>query len=161
MACVRLPWMTIPAARISAAKLRRGVPSDSCFLCFLGGVRLRSINFRGGGLKVRSIGCCPRRRHTTIIVGQNPEPAAAFPRPFDGDELHLLSGISDLSFAESALCASLYNQGCRRRPVRQNVLQKDFWVFPPAWGLFDRHFSWRRSPCIATKPHCSVVVPTR
>ena len=94
---------------------------------------------------MRGIGCCPRRRHTTIIVGQNPKPAAAFPRPFDGDELHLLSGISDLSFAKSALCASLYNQGCRRRPVRQNVLQKDFCFFSPARRLFGRPFGrWGR-----------------
>ena len=60
---------------------------------------------------------------------ERPEPAPVHPWPFEGNELHLLPGVSDLSLGEPALCASLYNQGCRRRPVRQNVLQKDFWVF--------------------------------
>ena len=44
---------------------------------------------------------------------QNQPPS--FPRPFDGDELHLLSGIGDLSFGKSALRAAFYDQGCRRR----------------------------------------------
>ena len=37
---------------------------------------------------------------TTIVVGQNPEPAAGLPGPLMATKVHLLSGISDLSFAE-------------------------------------------------------------
>jgi hypothetical protein len=60
------------------------------------------------------------------------------------NNLHLPHGIADLYFGEPALSAAYFDEGCRRRPVRQNVLQKDFWVFSPA-RLFIRHFG-RRSP---------------
>ena len=129
-----------------AAKLQRGVPTNSCFLCFLQARAGCPINFRGGGLKVRSIGCCLLCRDTPIIVGQHPKPAAAvFSGLFEGNEFHLLPGVSDLSLGEPALRAPLYDQVCRRRPVRQNVLQEYFWVFSPARRLSDHPFG-RRSP---------------
>ena len=92
------------------------------------------VNCRGGGSKVCGIRRCPLRRDTPIVVGENPKPAAVLSWPFEGNKLHLLPGVSDLSLGESVLCASLYDQGCRRGSVRQNVLQKDFWVFSPARG---------------------------
>jgi hypothetical protein len=103
------------------------------------------INFRGGGLKVRSIGCCLRCRYTSIIVWQHPKPAAAvFSGLFEGDEFHLLPGVSDLSLGEPALCTPLDDQGCRCRPGCQNIFQEYFWIFPPA-RLSGRHFGWRPS----------------
>jgi hypothetical protein len=91
---------------------------------------------------------CLLCRNAPIIVGEHPKPATIFPWSFEGNQFHLFPGVSDLSFGEPALCASLYDQSCWCGSVRQNIFQKDFWVLSPA-RLFNRPFG-RWSP--STQP---------
>jgi hypothetical protein len=85
------------------------VESGAIFDFFVFLARALSMPVPSSGSKACGIGRRLLCRNISIIEGKRPEPAAAFPWPFEGDELHLFSGVSDLSFAESALLAPLYD----------------------------------------------------
>jgi hypothetical protein len=59
---------------------------------------------------------------TSLIMWENPEPAAVgLPYFFESNNIHLLSGATELLLAEPVRCASFFDEGYRRRPVRQSV----------------------------------------
>ena len=56
------------------------------------------------------------------VSWESPEPAAVeFAYFFESNNIHLLSGATELLFAEPVRCASFLDDGRRYRSVRQNV----------------------------------------
>ena len=96
---------------------------------------------------MRGIRCCPLRRDTPIVVGENPEPAAAvLSCLFERNNIHLPPGVTELYFGEPVRCTSFLDEGCRHRSVRQHVQQEGSLIVAPARGL--RYGRRRRSPFI-------------
>ena len=86
-------------------------------------------------------------RRDARLSSQAPEPAAVGLSYFlNGDDIHLLSGVTELLPGEPVRGTSFFDEGGRHRSVCQNVrqegLQAGFYSSPSElwFGLFDR---WR------------------
>ena len=76
--------------------------------------------------------CCAG---VSCVLRERTEPAAAgLSCLFKSNNFHLFSGVPELFSGEPVRCTSFFNEGCRHRSVRQNVHQKDFWIFPSVGG---------------------------
>ena len=90
------------------------------------------------------MGCLPRR-DTSVIVGENPEPAAFGPSDlFKNNNIQLLSDTTELLPGEPVCCTSFFDEGCRRRSGRQYI-QHESSSIGALVRLFDHLFDWRRS----------------
>jgi hypothetical protein len=63
------------------------------------------------------------------VLWENPDPATvALPCLFESDNLHLLSGATELLLGESMHGTSFFDEGAWHRSVRQNVHDESFWI---------------------------------
>jgi hypothetical protein len=114
--------------------------SSPRLFCALAPIKLLAQRYWGTGR-------CLLRWDTPIIVGKNPKPAAAVLSCFfERNNIHLPPGVANLYLGKPVCCPAFFDEGCRYRPIRQNILQEYFWIFSPARGPFHDPFSWRRPP---------------
>ena len=63
------------------------------------------------------------------VLWENPDPATvALPCLFESDNLHLLSGATELLLGESMHGTSFFDEGAWHRSVHQDVCYEDFWI---------------------------------